>query len=106
MRFALLVLALPALLAAAPAQAVEPFKIYDRFTDKPISPLRWQEGERIPRVMAITIHPYLTGVPHRIRYLEALYDHILGHEGVIVCTGAEILDFYRASVRGRPDPRS
>ena len=47
MRFALLVLALPALLAAAPAQAVEPFKIYDRFTDKPISPLRWQEGERI-----------------------------------------------------------
>jgi len=59
----------------------------------------WQEGERIPRVMAITIHPYLTGVPHRIRYLEALYDHILGHEGVIVCTGAEILDFYRASVR-------
>ena len=59
----------------------------------------WQEGERVPRVMAITIHPYLTGVPHRIRYLEALYDHILGHEGVIVCTGAEILDFYRASVR-------
>jgi len=59
----------------------------------------WQEGERIPRVMAITIHPYLTGVPHRIRYLEALYDHILGHDGVIVCTGAEILDFYRASVR-------
>ena len=35
-----------------------------------------------PRVMAISIHPYLTGVPHRIKYLETLYDYILGHEGV------------------------
>ena len=52
-------------------------------------------GATIPRVMAISIHPYLTGVPHRIRYLEALYDHILSHEDVVMCTGGEILDFYR-----------
>lgn len=25
----------------------------------------YQEGADIPRVMAISIHPYLTGVPHR-----------------------------------------
>ena len=56
----------------------------------------YKEGATIPRVMAISIHPYLTGVPHRIRYLEALYDHILAHEGVVMCTGAEILDIYRA----------
>jgi allantoinase len=62
----------------------------------------WQEGERIPRVMAISIHPYLTGVPHRIRYLEALYDHLLSHEGVVLCTGAELLDFYHASVGPGP----
>jgi allantoinase len=37
-----------------------------------------------PRAMAISIHPYLTGVPHRIKYLEMLYDHILGHEGVVM----------------------
>jgi hypothetical protein len=55
----------------------------------------YQDGLRAPRVMAISIHPYLTGVPHRIRYLEALYDHILGHEGVVMWTGAEILDWYR-----------
>ena len=55
----------------------------------------WQEGADIPRVMAISIHPYLTGVPHRIKYLEMLYDHILGHEGVVMWTGAEILDWYR-----------
>ena len=56
------------------------------------------DGETAPRVMAISIHPYLTGVPHRIKYLEMLYDHILGHEGVVMWTGAEILDWYRTQV--------
>jgi allantoinase len=58
----------------------------------------WQDGAAAPRVMAISIHPYLTGVPHRIKYLEALYDHILAHEGVVLWTGAEILDWYRGEV--------
>jgi hypothetical protein len=45
-----------------------------------------------------SIHPYLTGVPHRIKYLEMLYDYILGHSGVVMWTGAEILDWYRSQV--------
>jgi len=53
------------------------------------------DGAKAPRVMAISIHPYLTGAPHRIKYLEALYDYILGHEGVVMWTGAEILDWYK-----------
>ena len=57
----------------------------------------WDEGQRRARVMAISVHPYLTGVPHRIRYLEALYDHILSHSGVLMCTGGEILDLYRST---------
>lgn len=61
----------------------------------------YQEGETSPRVMAISIHPYLTGVPHRIGYLEQLYDHILGHEGVVMCTGEEILDWYLEQVPAR-----
>jgi allantoinase len=52
------------------------------------------EGATIPRVMAISIHPYLTGAPHRIKYLEMLYDHILGHDGVVHWTGSQILDWY------------
>ena len=56
------------------------------------------DGATAPRVMAISIHPYLTGVPHRIKYLEMLYDYILGHEGVVMWTGAEILDWYRSQV--------
>jgi peptidoglycan/xylan/chitin deacetylase (PgdA/CDA1 family) len=56
----------------------------------------WLDGAKAPRVMAISIHPYLTGVPHRIKYLEMLYDHILGQKGVVMWTGAEILDWYRS----------
>jgi allantoinase len=56
------------------------------------------DGAKTPRVMAISIHPYLTGVPHRIKYLEMLYDYILGHQGVVMWTGAEILDWYRSQV--------
>jgi peptidoglycan/xylan/chitin deacetylase (PgdA/CDA1 family) len=57
------------------------------------------DGEKAPRVMAISIHPYLTGVPHRIKYLELLYDYILSHPDVVMWTGAEILDWYRGQVR-------
>ncbi len=57
----------------------------------------YKEGKEIPRVMAISIHPYLTGAPHRIKYLGALYDYIMSHDGVVMCTGGEILDFYNNS---------
>lgn len=61
----------------------------------------YQDGATTPRVMAISVHPYLTGVPHRIKYLEMLYDHILGHEGVVMWTGADILDWYREQTSGQ-----
>ena len=46
--------------------------------------------------MGISIHPFLPGAPHRIKYLEALYDHILGHDGVLMWTGSQILDWHKA----------
>ncbi|OJU52344.1 MAG: polysaccharide deacetylase [Mesorhizobium sp. 61-13] len=58
------------------------------------------DGAKTPRVMAISIHPFLTGVPHRIKYLEMLYDYILGHEGVAMMTGSEILDWYIDQAKG------
>jgi hypothetical protein len=48
MRFILLALAFPVVLAAAaPAQALEPLHVYDRFADKTIDPSRWQDNEKI-----------------------------------------------------------
>jgi hypothetical protein len=31
----------------------------------------YREGETVPRVMAIAVHPFVTGQPHRISALDA-----------------------------------
>ncbi len=54
----------------------------------------YREGAQSGRVMAIAIHPYLTGVPHRIDAFDAALAHICRHEGVWRATGAEIARHY------------
>ena len=54
----------------------------------------YAEGEKSARVMAISVHPYISGVPHRIAYLEKLYEYILQRPGVKMWTGEQILDWY------------
>jgi allantoinase len=58
----------------------------------------YQESAGVRRVMAISVHPYVSGVPHRIGYLEQLYRHVLGKPGVVHWTGAQILDWFRTQV--------
>jgi peptidoglycan/xylan/chitin deacetylase (PgdA/CDA1 family) len=55
------------------------------------------ESAEITRVMAISVHPYLSGAPHRIGYLEQLYDHILSRPDVKLWTGEQILDWFVAA---------
>ena len=54
----------------------------------------YQESEHITRVMAISVHPYISGVPHRIGHLERLYQHIQARKDVVIWTGEQILDWY------------
>ena len=56
------------------------------------------EGATNARIMAISIHPYITGVPHRIKYLEALLDYVIGHDGTALMTASEIGDWYRSEM--------
>ena len=53
------------------------------------------EGEESGRVMAICLHPYLYGQPHRVKYLDRALGYILGHEGVWQATGSEIAQWSR-----------
>jgi hypothetical protein len=46
--------------------------------------------------MAISVHPYITGAPHRIGYFEQLLDYIQSKKGVSIRTGEQINDLYRA----------
>jgi allantoinase len=55
------------------------------------------EGKERAKIMAIAIHPYISGQPHRIKYLEAVYDHIARHAGIIHWQGPEILDWFLAT---------
>ena len=59
----------------------------------------YAEGAKQPRVMAIAVHPYIHGVPHRIKYFEAVYDYMRKKKGVWLTTGEEIYDWYVRSRR-------
>jgi peptidoglycan/xylan/chitin deacetylase (PgdA/CDA1 family) len=58
----------------------------------------YREGAQSGRVMAIAIHPYLTGVPHRIDAFDKALGYIARHERVWKATGTEIAAHYRAQV--------
>jgi allantoinase len=53
----------------------------------------YQEGARQPRIMGIAVHPFLSGVPHRIKYFEEAMAY-LKKPGVLFWTGEQILDWY------------
>jgi len=57
----------------------------------------YREGESSGRVMAIALHPYIIGVPHRIEALNAALNYICQHEAVWLATGLEIVEHYLAS---------
>jgi len=59
----------------------------------------YEESAGTMRVMAVAVHPYITGVPHRIRYLEALYEHMRAKPGVVFWTGEKIHDWFRSAVK-------
>jgi len=58
----------------------------------------YQESESITRIMAISVHPYFTGVPHRIRYLEEIYSYIKSKSDVLLWTGEQIMDWYKTQI--------
>ena len=59
----------------------------------------YAESAERAKIMALAIHPYISGQPHRIKYLEAIYDYVSSFDGVVHWNGVEILDWYRAAAR-------
>ena len=57
----------------------------------------YHEGEQSARVMAICLHPFMIGVPHRIGGLDAALNYIRDHGEVWLATGQEIARAYLES---------
>ena len=55
----------------------------------------YREGEDSARVMALCVHPYVSGVPHRIAQFERIFGELTTRPGVLFWTNEQILDWYQ-----------
>jgi hypothetical protein len=55
----------------------------------------YAESAERPKVMAIAVHPYISGVPHRIGYFERVFARLAQQPGVVFWTGERIMDWYQ-----------
>lgn len=55
------------------------------------------EGAENGRLFVMSLHPWMDGQPHRIKYLEQALAHVSSHDGVWAATGGEIVDWFRAA---------
>ncbi|OEV10784.1 polysaccharide deacetylase family protein [Streptomyces nanshensis] len=56
----------------------------------------YADGAGSARVMALVVHPYIMGVPHRARYFAEALQHMRAREDVVFWTGGQILEWYAA----------
>jgi allantoinase len=52
------------------------------------------DAKESARVMALVAHPYLMGVPHRLRYFREALEYISRRPDILFWTGEEIHDWY------------
>jgi peptidoglycan/xylan/chitin deacetylase (PgdA/CDA1 family) len=57
----------------------------------------YEESATASKVMSISLHPYIIGVPHRIRVLDRLLAHIASHPDVWFAQAQEVDEWYRTS---------
>jgi allantoinase len=56
----------------------------------------YEEGRSRPRIMSISVHPFISGHPFRMKHLEKALGYIASHADLWLTTGGEINDWYRA----------
>jgi hypothetical protein len=53
----------------------------------------YKDSSASARVMALVVHPYIMGVPHRFRYFRDAIEHMRKRADVLFWTGERILDW-------------
>lgn len=59
----------------------------------------YEDGAKTGRVMAIALHPFLIGHPHRSKHFDRALAHITSRSEVWMATGGEIADWYNKNYR-------
>ena len=60
----------------------------------------YSDSKDSARVMAMVVHPYIMGAPHRIKYYRKALEHMSQHKDVLFWTGEQILDWYTTQKSG------
>ena len=55
----------------------------------------YKDAKGSARVMAISVHPYIMGAAHRVKYFRKIYEKIRKKKDVLFWTGAQIADWYK-----------
>ena len=48
------------------------------------------------RILSLSLHPWVLGQPHRIKYLEQALEHVMAQPGVWSASASQILDAFTA----------
>ena len=72
---------------------------YDRAIDQ--FEQLYADAAHSARLMAVVVHPYIMGAPHRLKYFRNALARIREHRDVLFWTGEEILDWYLAQQTAR-----
>ncbi len=54
----------------------------------------YRDSANSARVMALVVHPYIMGAPHRLRYFREALEHVRARSDVLFWTGERIHDWY------------
>ncbi len=65
---------------------------YDRAIDQ--FEQLYADSKDSARVMALVVHPYIMGAPHRLKYYRKALERIRSHSDVAFWTGEQILEWY------------
>jgi allantoinase len=66
---------------------------YDRAMDQ--FDQLYEDSRDSARVMALVVHPYIMGVPHRLKWFRKIFERMSARKDVLFWTGEQILDWHR-----------
>ena len=56
----------------------------------------YEDSLHSARVMALVVHPYIMGAPHRLKWFRKIFERLSARKDVLFWTGSQIVDWHRS----------